>query len=271
MFSIIVPTLGEKTKELQRLLDSLRKQENIEKEIILVVQDNYEQVEKISMEYKDLDINIFNVNFRGLSKARNYALNHIKGDFIVFSDDDCWYPDNIFFSIKKELCSTAVGLVRIYDPNKKEFYKNYKINTQKNIRFLDIFKVSSIEIFINAKFIKKEDIYFDERLGLGAKFSSGEENSLLIDLWRKGYRNMLNIPEIGVFHEKKDKYISDYKSYFYQKGALFSRNFSNVISLTLGIIFLMKKLKLSLKNYVYYKSYIRGMKDLKGSIKKVES
>ncbi|MDA1570671.1 glycosyltransferase family A protein, partial [Bacillus cereus] len=90
MFSIVVPTLGEKTNELQRLFDSLRKQDSVEKEIILVVQDNYEQVEKISMEYRDLDINIFNVDFRGLSKARNYALKHIKGDYIVFSDDDCW-------------------------------------------------------------------------------------------------------------------------------------------------------------------------------------
>ncbi|PGO26565.1 hypothetical protein CN984_17195 [Bacillus cereus] len=263
MFSIVVPTLGEKTNDLRRLFDSLRKQDGVEKEIVLVVQDNYEQVEKISMEYEDLDINIFNVDFRGLSKARNYALKHIKGDYIVFSDDDCWYPDNVFFDIEKILCGTAVGLVRIYDPNKKEFYKNYKISAQKNIKFLDIFKVSSIEIFINTKFVKKEDIYFDERLGLGAKFSSGEENSLLIDLWRKGYNNMLNIPEIGVFHEKKDQYILDYNMYFHQKGALFSRNFSNITSLILGMIFLIKKVKLNLKHYVYYKSYIRGMKDLK--------
>ena len=94
--SVLVPTLGERTKEIERLLKSLLNQTYKNFEIIIITQGNHDTIKKIINKYKKLNIIHIVMNTKGLSKARNEGLNAATGEIIVLSDDDCWYPKESF-------------------------------------------------------------------------------------------------------------------------------------------------------------------------------
>ena len=56
---------------------------------------------------KDSRISVFHQSNQGVSKARNVALDHAKGEYIVFMDaDDYWYVDNCL----ETLLATAIRI-----------------------------------------------------------------------------------------------------------------------------------------------------------------
>ncbi|MBP1990291.1 glycosyltransferase family A protein [Paenibacillus eucommiae] len=256
MYSLIVPTLGKKQNELVRLLDSLLEQKNVNLEIIIAVQDNHKSVEKIIASYSDLNIVLLNLNRRGLSYARNEALKCVTQKIITFSDDDCWYPADIFNEIHDIVINNAISTFNIYDPIKNKFYKNYSKNKKNYTSVYTALKVSSIEIFINTNLIDKNQIDFDTLFGLGAIFPSGEENTLLLDLL-KNNNEITYVPVIAVYHEKKDNILLGEKN-LEAKGAFFARNFNYVLSLFLSLAFISKKYKLLGKPSSGLKSILKG-------------
>ena len=100
--SFLVPTLGNRIKELKRLLNSLEQQTIVSFEIVIVVQDNYEEVKYICNTFNNLKILCIKSEKRGLSINRNIGLSYCSGEIIVLSDDDCWDPENAVQNISKE-------------------------------------------------------------------------------------------------------------------------------------------------------------------------
>ena len=242
MFSIIVPTLGERTFELKRLLDSLTKQGEIKSEVIIAAQDNFDLVENVTSHYSSLlNIKVLRISRKGLSYARNEALQHVSGDILTFSDDDCWYPDNIFQDIQSYVSKSEICTFQIYDFDAKQQYKNYpKEPYLKHRSIFKAFKVSSIEIFINLKAVSALDIKFDENFGLGSRYPGGEEINLLIDFIRGGYK-IDYIPLPVVYHKKNGHRLND--KVLEAKGAFLARNFGLLSCLFLGGGFYLKKVK----------------------------
>lgn len=91
MITFVVPTLGERCNEFERLLASLDKQTDKRFELIVVSQGNYDQVEQWLSAFQLRSTHI-KLGEKGLSRARNAAWPALKGDIVSFSDDDCWYP-----------------------------------------------------------------------------------------------------------------------------------------------------------------------------------
>lgn len=203
-FSLIISTLGERSFEFDRLLESLECQTYKNFEIVVVSQGNHNDLagvlEKTSLDYIHLKTDI-----RGLSRARNIGLGHVSGDLVTISDDDCWYPvdclekvANYFFEYKE----ANVLCFKIFDPISCAPYKSYSDDI-RNLRIKDIGSRSSIEIFYrNTTNNKKQR--FDERFGLGANYPSGEENIFLSDLLSIGNR-IVYIPEFIVYHKQKER------------------------------------------------------------------
>lgn len=243
MISIILPTLGNRILETKRLIDSLNKQIYKGFEVIVVSQDNHENVDNlfrnVSFKYKHIRI-----NEKGLSNARNVGLHYVNGDILTFSDDDCWYPEYAFEFIKNIFDNKKYDILslQVFDPINNYYYKRYNFFSEDQLTKFNILKKSSIEIFINLKKVKKEDIKFDIRFGLGAKYNSGEENILLMDLIKKGY-NIAYYPKIIVYHKKRASERKLTLDTFIGKGALFKRLFSDMSGFILLIIFLIKKIK----------------------------
>lgn len=247
--SILLPTLGERIDELKRLFNSLEEQTNKSFELIIISQGNHKEVEVLLSQYS-FKYNHINIDKKGLSYARNIGLKQVKGEYLILSDDDAWYPnysiDMIINKFLKESCDVAC--FKIYDPMLEKEYKNYRKH-RKSIKNIDILRKSSIEICFNLKQISLEEIYFDEEFGLGSKYISGEENLVLKNILDLGYK-LCYFNEIFVFHAKKEN-IKFNNKYIESKAILFKRLFGRVIGSVFLNILLFKNIKKIDSNKMY--------------------
>lgn len=242
MYSLILPTLGTRIPELKRLLNSLLKQDGVEIELIVIIQDNYSEIEKVVKDYnRKMKIKLINTDIKGLSKARNLGLQHVEGNVVTFTDDDCWYPQNILREIRTRIEESQISTFQIYDLQRNELFKQYSPVKTKHQSILKSFKISSIEIFINLNRIDIKDLVFDECFGLGAKYPSGEENNLLLDLIKKKYK-VNYYPKVVVYHRITEKVFN--QDELYVKGAFLRRNFNLAFSFIFALAFYMKKMHL---------------------------
>ena len=170
------------------------------------------------------------INDKGLAKSRNIALEKTKTDFALISDDDVAYVENYDLIVEKYfkiLPDADILTFQIHDNNGRP-YKNYKNKIFKHNK-ISILKVSSVEIAINIRSIKNNDIKFDEKFGLGAQFKCGEENIFLLDCLDKGLiAYYINIPLVIHPLESSGKNI-DY-NYFYARGAVFFRMYGMMVA-----------------------------------------
>ncbi|EJR93392.1 hypothetical protein IKE_05883 [Bacillus cereus VD196] len=263
MLSIIVPTMGTRLMELERLLRSILDQ-NVNTEVIIVVQSNHDKVKKLLEGYENLSVKVFYVKFKGLSKSRNFAMKHVTGRWVMFSDDDCWYPKGSFHHAINYIKDKPIVISSIYDPVLNKPYKCYPLQEKKYTK-AEIFRISSIEIIINIEKVPKDYINFDESFGLGAEYPTGEENTLIFDLWKKGFKNIYFNPHIVVFHLRKD--IKSFQLDYYSKGAFFARNFTKMTCKILGILFVFKK---SGFNRNTTRNILKFMNGVKGYSKSIE-
>lgn len=252
--SLIVSTLGHREKELKRLFDSLVLQNYKNFEVVIVIQDNYDDVENLCKTYKnEFSYNLIFSERKGLSIARNLAMDNACGDIFILSDDDCWYPDNAMKDINNEFKSNKnidVLTTKIYDPITDCPYKNYAETPNKIDKAIKLLSKSSIEI----AFRKDVGVKFDEDFGLGAKYVSGEENDFLVRVL-KLKKNIYYKPITTVYHEKKKT--SETVKQLEAKGAFYCKNFGFFIS---NLVLLRD---LIIKKQNNYKGFWNGYKDYK--------
>lgn len=226
--SVLVPTLGAREHELERLFKSLIEQAYDNLELIIVAQDNFDKIKKLCNLYvTKLNIVIITSDIKGLSRARNLGLSHVSGDIILLSDDDCWYAKKALQKIAAFFDShpnTNILLTQIYDPIAGTPYKNYSLKEKGITKSLDLLSRSSIEIaFRRTDPMPK----FDERFGLGGKYVAGEENDYLIRSLRDN-KIIQYEPFITVYHEKKHN--AESNKQLIAKGAFYAKNFGFFIS-----------------------------------------
>src|SRR5919197_282563 len=115
-FDLILATV-DRVAEPARLLDSLERQTHRRFRVLLVDQNDDDRLAE-AVRGRDLDIQRLTAQ-RGLSRARNAALPHLRADVIAFPDDDCVYPDDLLERVARSLATepSLDGLtVRAADP-----------------------------------------------------------------------------------------------------------------------------------------------------------
>ncbi|APH03562.1 glycosyltransferase family 2 protein [Bacillus weihaiensis] len=241
MISIIIPTLGNREKELTRLFSSLDKQSYKKFQIIVVSQDNHLKVEEILQEYK-FEFEHVQIQKRGLSHARNVGLEYVKGNIVTFSDDDCWYLPDSLETVQRNISEKKSEILcfQMYDPDKEMFLRNYPSEPQNKVTKRNLLTKSSIEIFINLLKVNKSDLRFDTNFGLGAKYPSGEENIFLTDLSKLGYTISYE-PITIVYHEKKATSTRLNDITFIGKGPMFRRMYNLPVGLAMTFLFFIRK------------------------------
>lgn len=256
-FSFLVPTLGDRKDELNRLLQSLDRQEFKDFEVVIVSQANHEDVENIIEDWQELHIIHVKLNRKGLSYARNQGLPYCSGEWVILSDDDAWYPDNGLKELSNCISSGNYNIVlsRIYDSEKEELYKNYDSNEKVITNKFQLMSRSSIEIAF-----KRENIaaIFDEEFGLGAKYVCGEEIDFLLKNFKKG--TIKYFPVTTVYHPKKEQKNTD--NQLIAKGAIYAKHFGRF---TAFLITVRDKLKKRRSNS---KAFWQGYKDYKASLRR---
>lgn len=120
-------------------------------------------------------IRVVNSREFGLSKSRNLALDHAKGDILLIADDDIHYlPDFKETILNAYQAYPEASLISFQFLNEhKELGKLYP----KKEGYLTSTKqfLTSFEMTFRLEAIKKHNIKFDERFGIGAIFLCAEE------------------------------------------------------------------------------------------------
>lgn len=199
--SILIPTIGRK-KELGMLLDSISKANmNFSYEIIIIDQNSYGFLDEVLLKYKNiLSIDHHVVEFKGLSKAKNYGVKLSKGTFVCFPDDDCKiFPETFveaFNLIEQENCDMVFG--KCIDENGKDsvlnFQKERYILTSQNM----------LGGFVEATVVCRREIFdrfsFDENMGAGAFFGAEEGFDWLYRILTESSVKAVYSPEIRFYH-----------------------------------------------------------------------
>ena len=272
--SLILPTLNN-PQSLNLFLKSVFLGETIEAkiEIIIIDQSDSDEIKNVCNMYNKKN-NPFIIykrsNNLGLSLNRNFGLQMATGDIVGFPDDDCiYYPDTLnnilsFFLDPEFKCYDAV-LGQIYDNNNhQQLIKNWPQKKSKVTKF-NFYKLSSSITL----FCKKNNMNFNESMGVGAKFGSCEDveyiYKMLVSRGKIFYCPNVKVwhPEIN-FNEVSLKRVESYASglgYFITNGITPLK-----IGLLLGCIIIKGKQALFSRssykaeyfNY-YFKGLIRGL------------
>ncbi|MBF4806503.1 MAG: glycosyltransferase family 2 protein [Pseudoleptotrichia goodfellowii] len=217
--SLIMPTINV-TEELDLFLKSLSEQTYKNFELIAIDQNTGNEAFEIIRKYEDdFEIKYMKSNQSGLSLNRNKGLIMMDGDIVGFPDDDCEYEKDtlekvvVFFKENKDK--------RIYSCRTLERGKDYgtgimlENNDELKVDNIDM-TVKSITFFVNYSL---EDItLFDENLGVGAYFGSGEETDYVLTLLHKGFKGNYFADDIIYHPAKKGNYDDLERAYKYALG-----------------------------------------------------
>lgn len=202
-FSLVLATI-ERVREVEWFLRSLQSQTIRDFELVVVDQNPDERLKEPIAAYREAFPILHLRGLPGLSRARNLGLRHAKGEVISFPDDDCLYPSDLLERVADKLrahldwhgiTGRAVGPGG--GPSIGRFDRRGGFLNRANVWIRGI----SFTIFLRSEVVREVGP-FDESLGAGTPWGSGEETDYLIRALRKGYR-IRYCPEVTVLHPDK--------------------------------------------------------------------
>ena len=173
---LILPTIN-KFLPSDNIFDSLKRQTFTDFRLIIVHQGRYDFDFNLldGLNYKYMLINEF-----GLSKGRNLALAQVEAPYISFIDDDALLPKQYFENVYKLLIlgiSAVCGI--IVDPiSRRPISRAMKKCEGFFLTKSDFLYCVSSALSLSSEKVPK----FNEQLGLGAAFGSGEEGEYFFKL-----------------------------------------------------------------------------------------
>jgi glycosyltransferase involved in cell wall biosynthesis len=224
-FSFIIPTLGRKA-ELERCLASVDRQPG-DYEVIVMDQNPAEfGLAEVCAGHRNIRHVLSPI--KGLSVNRNLALKLASGDWIIFADDDC-VLDVDYLDVARKALSGLDGGASIFFTDVRnledgEFYTFPLGEKDRVLGFGNFNKIPSIGFIFSRK--AAEDLHgFDEVLGLGAKYGSGEDTDMLLRALGQGIP-VLRLPGCSIFHPRmiKGRNLDRCRNYAKGYGALFAKH-----------------------------------------------
>lgn len=245
--SFLISTRGRNPRHLFDLLQDLENQSYSDVEVVVVLQplnqSARQAVEEIVSVIKAVPVNLVVSDTIGLSKSRNIALSQAVGDILLLCDDDCRYPSDAAANIAEAMATypdwDVIGF-QMAETNSGKLHKRYPLHPQRhNLRSL--MHINSVEITLRKHAVWKVKL-FDERIGLGTPYMTGEENVMLVDLFRKGFK-VGYFPRVVVFHPMESSGLGDcdLDQLVFSKGVVFRRMFG-VLGVVPALIFFVRRL-----------------------------
>ena len=203
-FSLVVATLG-RVVELDALLMSLAQQVGPDFEIIVIDQNNDDRLDALLARHGEtMSIRHVRSDIRMLSHARNLGLRLCRGEIIGFPDDDCLYPPGVPSTVAAVFADNPdLGLFSgaMATPEgglgSGRWHPVPATITRANVW---------ITAMSSALFLRRAVLDriggFDERLGVGAVYGSGEETDLVVRAIDSGMRGEYD-PGLRVVHPDK--------------------------------------------------------------------
>jgi glycosyltransferase involved in cell wall biosynthesis len=222
-FSLVMATIN-RDYELGVFIQSLLLQSYKNFELIIVDQNSDNRVFDIVHEYKEkINIKYIRSAKKGISLNRNIGLVNCTGSIIAFPDDDCEYDADTLAQVKYFFDNKLS--YQFFSCNMKSKQNNSLSFGQKNDTDITLknFMLTTISITIFVRSTSIAAFKFDERLGAGAKYGSGEESDLILHLLKNGSKGFYHA-NIFVFHPSTaSRTLASIYSYGTGYGALFKK------------------------------------------------
>jgi len=208
IFSLIVPTV-KRTWELGRFLKSVRDQKLhsfklSDIEIIVIDQNADERLAEVTAPFIDyLTIIRIKVKPLGLSSAKNDGIKLIRGRYVAFPDDDCFYSENTLEKVRSTFTETKdefilFGRAQALDSDKFLLRYPSRSTIVSGSKDPNVFLGIAFAQFYTAPMIR-EIGGFDLDFGIGGRWGSAEDTDFPIRALKKGIHILFN-PDIKVFH-----------------------------------------------------------------------
>jgi glycosyltransferase involved in cell wall biosynthesis len=109
--SLVVSTLG-RSSELETLFASLDRQEFCDFEVIVVDQNADDRLTPVLARPRAYPVrHVRTPTDRGLSRGRNVGWRVAQGEYVLFPDDDCWYPVDLLSRAMADADATGVDML----------------------------------------------------------------------------------------------------------------------------------------------------------------
>lgn len=251
-FSLILATL-DRSQEIRECLRSLEAQTFQDFEVIVIDQSLENDTKNVVGEFSNINIQYYRVDFKGLSKARNFGLRHVNGKYCCLLDDDAIYAKNYLLEATRMLDGNEKrvlsGIILSMEDHITPFvkYKNGYICKMSESDIMNCCPSAALAFPYNAF---KECGGFNEKLGVGNEFASGEETDFLLRLFDKNYE-IYFCKTMVVYHPIKTVTSLDsvYKHYL-GKGALFKIDFCERRKIRLLSLFFNNTVGMWIKSYI---------------------
>ncbi|GAA5036481.1 hypothetical protein GCM10011506_30390 [Marivirga lumbricoides] len=214
--SVIIPAYNVE-KYIKRCLDSILNQTYQDFEILIYNDGSKDKTSDIISTYSDNRIHVYhNEENKGVVHARNFLLDQVKGDFIMFQDADDWsHPERMekqihFLTTNSEYKACGTQFIKTIQDKEIEKsslpvgYSMIKKAIPQQYLFLPgtLFLVSSILQdlgYFNSFFQNdgNEDLYWSSKIVLNYKFKNLEEHLYYYEL------NINSITKTQVKTERK--------------------------------------------------------------------
>lgn len=216
----LVQTSQNRRKELKRFLASLNSQKGIDfKDIQLIFIDQGDNKDIFEDINPSIDFMYIKSSPCSLSKARNIGLRYVKGEYVGFPDDDCWYEKDTLYRVMDYLSKGKYQGITGKGTNENgeltsKFLATASVLTQTH---------SCAAISYTLFFVFKKDLFFDENMGVGSPYNigSGEETDYLLNLMEKYHFDVYYDPSIVIHHPTNSIYdwqTIKRKTYSYARG-----------------------------------------------------
>jgi len=186
-FSLVLATVG-RTEELERFLVSLDTQTYRDFELIVVDQNEDNRIVPILSRFSSsFPILHLKPSEKGASKARNLGISHAQGDIIAFPDDDCVYSPNLLEGVKdffEQRPDVDLLIVRATGLDGKSF--SLQPHREGKVSFWQIWHISITWTSFARRFVT-EKVVFDEKIGPGTFWSSGDDTDFGINALKEGF------------------------------------------------------------------------------------
>ncbi|EKO3914738.1 glycosyltransferase family 2 protein, partial [Vibrio metschnikovii] len=149
---------------------------------------------------KQQGFNIIVSTEKGLSRSRNLAIENCDTDYIIFSDDDNNYDEELYNIISRIIFKNkeCQFFSFIISDNQGEHFKKYPSVSHYHTK-RSILRLSSIENCYLMSFLKDNKVRFNESFGLGSIYPACEQPIFASDIINCGGKGIF-VPEVITYH-----------------------------------------------------------------------
>ncbi len=184
----------------------------------------------------------------GVAKSRNHMIDHAKGDYLFFGDDDIdWVVNNIWEIVDYFESHSATHLITGKTVSEDGSYKKRYPNRSKKLNLFNCAKTGTVEMAIRVKEFRSSKVYFDENFGAGSDNYLGDEYIFITDALRQGIKCEYLPIDFTIHQGMSSGVIYGSKRDSQARSAVFSRVFK-------GKAFFVK-LAFLLKNFTKFRKY----------------